>query len=115
MNTEIIKLIDAAKKVIGTKSDRELSRRLNLADTTVHFYRSGKANPSDTVFADMAELANQDPLVAVCKLHECTAKDNTASLWHEIAKRVASAAAVIMLIVSLHGPPTMAGGDASPA
>lgn len=104
--------IEAAKnKLRPGCSDRLLSLALKLGTPqAVHYYRSGKALPSDEVMAKMAEIAGVDPHEALLRLNmwrceratkKTTDKGAAYQFYFELLQLAKRAAATVLIIMGL--------------
>jgi hypothetical protein len=78
MQFTIVSYLDTAKRRHGIRSDRELSRRLGLAESTVNAYRVGRSFPEDDVMVRLARLAVADPAQALLVLNIARCKSPSA-------------------------------------
>lgn len=69
MQSKIDTYLDTAKRRHGIRSDRELSRRLGLAEGAVNAYRVGRSLPDDEIMIRIARLAVADPVEALIFLN----------------------------------------------
>lgn len=61
--------IDSALEKIGSKSDRELCRRLNLSLMQVCYWRNRKSLPTDETMAKLASLSGKNVEFALINLN----------------------------------------------
>lgn len=108
---DIDALLDQVKTRYGYRSDRQLSRALHLNDTSVYFYRSGKANPSPETMRRLAEMAQLDAQAVVMELLTATAKEPGLRLLYASIARKLSAA--VLLIFAVLITPADAGQTAN--
>lgn len=78
MQSKIDTYLDTAKRRNGIRSDRELSRRLGLAEGAVNAYRVGRSLPDDEIMIRIARLAVADPVEALILLNIARCKSADA-------------------------------------
>ncbi len=87
MHSQIDLYLDTAKRRQGLRSDRELSRRLGLAEGAVNAYRVGRSLPDDEVMIRLARLAVADPVEALIWLNILRCKSAEArAVYSEMNK-----------------------------
>ena len=93
----IDELCDLAKERAGFRSDRELAKALGLNPSSVNFYRSKKAWPSETVVISLAKFAELDPDACVIELNIWRSKGPEAEIYQSILSRLKQTAAAFFL------------------
>ena len=96
-------LLAKAKAEQGIPSNYRLARVLDIPETTVMRWNTGRNRPDDEAVMRLAELAGIDPGAAVAAIRAERAEDGPLrELWVAMAKRLqGAAAAVFTAIVSV--------------
>lgn len=91
--------LDLAIEKQGLKSDRELCRALELKSNTIATgIRRGVYLPSDDTMIKLAELAGEDPDIALLRLNVWRAKTDAARAhYRSIEQRIVKYASVLFL------------------
>lgn len=91
--------IDAARDRTGCKSDRKLALLIGLAGTTINHWRTGRSLPDDETMAKLAQLAGQEPTMALLDLNIWRSKDGLArSHYIDLARRIGRSAAAFFCV-----------------
>lgn len=93
--------LSRAKEREGVTSDRQLSLRIPFNETGVSMWRMGRAWPSDAHMIRLCEMAGVDPHEGLLDLMQWRADKKTAAVWKQLAQRIASAAAVMLIAFGL--------------
>ena len=98
MNTR--ELLAAVRAAQGIPSNYRLARLLDVPETTVQRWNTGRNLPDDTMAARLAELAGLDAGTVVASIHaERAPDDGTRALWQSIAQRLQHAGAAVLAVV----------------
>jgi len=101
-------LLAAAKAAQGIPSNYRLARVLDVPETTVQRWNTGKSIPDDAKSVQLAQLAKLDPVEVVAAMHaERASKGPMAEIYQAIAERAGQAAAAAFVAVILS---TFTGG-----
>lgn len=91
----IRELLHAVKTAQAIPSNYRLARFLDVPETTVQRWNTGRNLPDDLMGVRLAELAGLDPGAVVAAIHAQRAPEGAArDLWAQVAKRLQSAAVV---------------------
>ena len=92
---------DIAKRELGLKSDRELSKALNLTSSNVTSYRTKRAWPSPSTVARLAKLAKDDPKEAIINLLIWKEDDHeTRAILIEMLKSLTPIIIILAVIIA---------------
>lgn len=109
-------LMAAAKRAQGIPSNYRLARVLDVPESTVQRWNTGRGRPDDAHAARLGELAGIDPGIAVASVRAEREGDGPMrSLWEGIAKkleRAGVAALAVFLSLWIGGGPD-AGAQAA--
>ena len=93
---------DTAKQRCRFRSDRVLSKALNVNNSSVSQWRTKRTWPADETMLRLADLAGVDPEQALLDLNAWRAASSTVrSVYERIASRIAVAIAVIFVFVGV--------------
>lgn len=110
-------LLHAVRAAHGLPSNYALARFLDVRETTLWRWSSGRNTPDDPTAARLAELAGLDPDSVVAAMHaERAQTEAERARWHRIADRLKGFAAGVLaaLFFGIGGPPN-GGAHASAA
>lgn len=92
--------IEQAKAAHGFASDVELGRALGLSKATVCHWRTKRAWPEDATMIALATLAKRQIDAALIDLNYWRAPSSAKTIYQELAKKIAAAAAVFILSIT---------------
>jgi len=82
--------LDQAKAAAGIGSDNELGRRLGFKSNIVCLYRTKRSWPSDDAMIRIAEMAGENPDIALCQLSAWRNAGPAANRWQTMAGKLAA-------------------------
>ena len=95
-------LLDKAKKAQGIESDYKLAQTLEVVQTAVTNWRSGRSHPDDERASRLAVLAGQQPEVVIAELHAQRAKTpEVRAIWTRMAGQLRHAVAAVMMTTGM--------------
>lgn len=97
-----VQFLDALKSLKGLATDYQLHKAMGWHQTTVSSYRCGKSSISSAHAIRVAdELGLPRAYVLTCMEAERENNDQVAGVWRELAHRLRSAAAIILIVLGL--------------
>lgn len=113
-------LLAQAKSAQGIPSNYRLARVLDVPESTIQRWNTGRGFPGDDYTAKLAELAGIDPGLAIASIHVERSPQGAPirSVWAGIAQRLERAgvsAAVLALGVTFTGGPDAGAMASQPA
>lgn len=97
-------LLDKARTRRGIPTDMALAERLGRSRAVVSEWRAGKSYPDEDLIVALAELAGDDPGEWLLAIKAVRTDGKAGKIWAALAKRLGTAAAVVMLGVMLALP-----------
>ena len=95
---QTIDLLDAVKARQGWPSDYRLAKALNIGTSRVGNWRTGRSTPDEVQTLKLAELAGVNPAYALVSIAAERAKrTEIRAAWEDAAKKLATAAAVVLM------------------
>lgn len=95
-------LLAAVRAAQGIPSNYRLARLIDVPDTTVQRWNTGRNLPDDLMCVRLAELAGLDPSAVVAAIHaERAAAGPERELWTRIAERLQHGAIAAAVILSM--------------
>jgi hypothetical protein len=92
--------LDLARARQGLDSDRKLSLAVGLTGPGIHYWRKGRALPSDESMVNLATLAGVDLAEALLDLNQWRAGGAARSVYMEMANKLRGTAASLIVAVS---------------
>lgn len=93
-------LLARAKEAQGIPSNYRLARVLDIPETTVQRWNTGRNRPDDESAMRLAQLAGLDPCAVVAAIRAERSEDGPMrDLWESMAKRLQAAAAVALTAI----------------
>lgn len=99
-------LIDKARQRAGIASDSALAAQFGVHRQAVSKWRNGDAYPDEEHIAEMAVMAGDDPVQWLVAIKAIRAEGKAGKAWAALAKRLATAAMVVLLAVGFTLPAT---------
>lgn len=97
-------LIDKARQRAGIASDSALAAQFGVHRQAVSKWRNGDAYPDEEHIAEMAVMAGDDPVQWLVAIKAIRAEGKAGKAWAALAKRLATAAMVVLLAVGFTLP-----------
>ncbi|WP_425602036.1 DUF3693 domain-containing protein [Stenotrophomonas maltophilia] len=97
-------LIDKARQRAGIASDSALAAQFGVHRQAVSKWRNGDAYPDEEHIAEMAVMAGDDPVQWLVAIKAIRAEGKAGKAWAALAKRLATAAVVVLLAVGFTLP-----------
>jgi hypothetical protein len=95
--------LDAAIEKQELGSDRQLSLLMDISQSSVTFWRTGKSLPSDKLMVQLAELAGITPEQALLELSYWKADaEEVKSVYRSLMQKTAGALAALLFAFSLN-------------
>jgi len=105
---QVNKLLDKAREACSLHSDAALAERLQVSRQLVSQWRKGAAPIPDERIANIARMAHADPAEWLVSIRAEQTSGEAAKAWNALAKKMRSAAAVVVLAAVLPALPTTA-------
>lgn len=83
----IYKLVMAAQKAAGERSERQFALKLGLSPRTVSGWRMKDHLPTDAHIVTLSKIAGVDPMLSLLRLSALRATGEAALLYEEEAKQ----------------------------
>lgn len=94
----IIELLEQSKTKLNITSDYALAKALEVPRQRIADYQNGKRHPDPYALVKIALLLDLDPLALIAEAEAQTEKNpQRKGFWENFARRVGSAAAVLVL------------------
>lgn len=101
-------LLDTVRTCRSLASDNALATAMHVKRQTVSQWRSGTSYPDETKLAQLIEMAGGDSGWAL-RVEKERAKGPMAKVWADLAKRLGTAAALLVMVTMTSG--TGVAGD----
>lgn len=104
----IERLLDKARETCSLASDNALAQRMGVSRQLVSNWRKATAPVSDDRIAQLARLAHEDAGSWLVQIHAEQADGEAGKAWAALAKRLAAAAACVMVAAGFQLAPAPA-------
>lgn len=107
-----IELIERFKATKGIESDYAAAKALGLNPNRISNYRCGVSHADDRMAVVLADELGLDRLETIARINADRAKDSASrAFWKRVAKQVASAAALVLLVGAAGAPSPAAASE----
>ena len=88
-NLTIENVLERVKSQHGLKSDYMVGKVLNIRQTTVSNWRTGRSFPDEKMCLILAQAASIDPAFLVASMQaQRTKDDEVRAIWEQVAERL---------------------------
>ena len=109
------RLLDKARGVCSRPSDAALAERIGVSRQVVSTWRKGTAPVPDERIAQLAALIHEDAAEWMVQIRAEQSTGPAAKAWAGLARKLASAAALVLLVGAAGAPSPAAASEGTKA